>query len=90
MRQFVCLTLSATIPEVTTIMNLRHLLEKHQLAPAILAVINGYLMQTIEAQGGKAAKLALDISDTASYQVISNTVTAVLNTDFRHQDAAFM
>ncbi|EPM0512385.1 TPA: IS5-like element ISPa41 family transposase, partial [Pseudomonas aeruginosa] len=32
-------------PEDTTIMNFRHLLEKHQLAPAILAVINGYLQE---------------------------------------------
>ena len=40
MRQFARLTLSAPIPEDTTIMNFRHLLEKHQLAPAILAVIN--------------------------------------------------
>lgn len=45
MRQFARLTLSAPIPEDTTIMNLRHLLEKHQLAPAILAVINGYLRE---------------------------------------------
>lgn len=45
MRQFARLTLSAPIPEDTTIMNFRHLLEKHQLAPAILAVINGYLQE---------------------------------------------
>ncbi|MEO4016692.1 IS5 family transposase [Pseudomonas rossensis] len=38
-------SLSAPIPEDTTIMNFRHLLEKHQLAPAILAVINGYLQE---------------------------------------------
>ena len=41
MRQFARLTLSAPIPEDTTIMNFRHLLEKHQLAPKILALING-------------------------------------------------
>ena len=45
MRQFARLTLSAPIPEDITIMNFRHLLEKHQLAPAILAVINGYLQE---------------------------------------------
>jgi IS5 family transposase len=45
MRQFARLTLSAPIPEDTTIMNFRHLLEKHQLAPAILALINGYLQE---------------------------------------------
>jgi IS5 family transposase len=45
MRQFVRLTLSAPIPEDTTIMNFQHLLEKHKLAPAILAVINGYLQE---------------------------------------------
>ena len=45
MRQFARLTLSAPIPEDTTIMNFRHLLEEHQLAPAILAVINGYLQE---------------------------------------------
>lgn len=41
--QFAGLTLIAPIPEDTTIMIFRHLLEKHKLAPAILAVINGYL-----------------------------------------------
>lgn len=45
MRQFARLTLSAPMPEDTTIMNFRHLLEKHQLAPAILAVINDYLQE---------------------------------------------
>lgn len=35
-RQFARLTLSAPIPEYTTIMNFRHLLEKHQLAAGIL------------------------------------------------------
>lgn len=43
MRQFARLTLRAPIPEDTTIINFRHLLERHQLASAILAVINGYL-----------------------------------------------
>lgn len=47
MRQFARLTLSAPIPEDTTIMNFRHLLEKHKLAPAILAVINGYLQEKV-------------------------------------------
>ena len=42
MRQFARLTLSAPIPEDTTIMNFRHLLEKHQLAAGILDVINRY------------------------------------------------
>lgn len=45
MRQFVRPTLSAPIPEDTTIMYFRHLLEKHQLAPASLAVINGCLQE---------------------------------------------
>jgi len=43
MRQFARLTLSAPIPEDTTIMKFAHLLEKHQLAAGILQVINGYL-----------------------------------------------
>lgn len=43
MRQFARLTLSAPIPEDTTIMKFRHLLEKHQLAAGTLQVINGYL-----------------------------------------------
>ncbi len=42
-RQFARLTLSAPIPEDTTIMKFRHLREKHQLAVGILQVINGYL-----------------------------------------------
>ena len=37
MRQFARLTLSAPIPEDPTIKNFRHLLETHQLEPAILA-----------------------------------------------------
>lgn len=42
MRQFARLTLSAPIPENATIMNFRHLFEKHELARVILAVINSY------------------------------------------------
>ncbi|MFC6478861.1 IS5 family transposase [Pseudomonas asuensis] len=42
-RQFARLTLSAPIPEDTTILNFRRLLEKHGLAAGILQVINGYL-----------------------------------------------
>lgn len=45
MRQIARLTLSAPIPEDTTIMNFRHLLEKYQLATATLAVINGSLQK---------------------------------------------
>lgn len=43
MRQFARLTLSAPISEDTTIMNFRHLLEKHHLAAGILVTINNYL-----------------------------------------------
>ncbi len=43
MRHFARLTLSAPIPEDTTIMNFRHLLEKHQLAAGTLETINNYL-----------------------------------------------
>ncbi|VVN82474.1 hypothetical protein PS723_01199 [Pseudomonas fluorescens] len=45
LRQFARLTSSAPIPEDTTIMNFRHLLEKHLLAAGIFAVINGYLQE---------------------------------------------
>ena len=45
MCQFAPLTLSAPIPEDPRNVNFRHLLEKHQIAPAILAVINGYLQE---------------------------------------------
>jgi IS5 family transposase len=41
--QFAGLTFSAPIPDDTTIMDFRYLLEKHKFVPAILAVINGYL-----------------------------------------------
>lgn len=43
MRQFAGLTLSAPIPEVTTIVNFRHPLEKQQLAAGILETINNDL-----------------------------------------------
>ncbi|WP_347507273.1 IS5 family transposase [Pseudomonas anguilliseptica] len=42
LRQFAGLTLER-IPDETTILNFRRLLEKHELAAGILAVINGYL-----------------------------------------------
>ena len=42
LRQFAGLSLER-IPDETTILNFRRLLEKHELASAILAVINGYL-----------------------------------------------
>lgn len=45
LRQFARLTLSAPIPEDTTIMNIRHLLEKHQLAAGVLTLINDYLQE---------------------------------------------
>ncbi|NER63470.1 SDR family oxidoreductase [Pseudomonas sp. MAFF212427] len=40
------------------------------------------LMREIQAQGGKVAMLALDITDTASYQAFSRAVADVLKTDF--------
>lgn len=44
LRQFAQLSLTqGSIPEDTTIMNFRHLLEKHGLASGILAVINDHL-----------------------------------------------
>ena len=42
LRQFAGLSLER-IPDETTILNFRRLLEKHELAAGILAVINGYL-----------------------------------------------
>ena len=42
LRQFAGLNLES-IPDETTILNFRRLLEKHELAAGILAVINGYL-----------------------------------------------
>ena len=43
MRRFARLSGLDTIPDETTILNFRRLLEKHELAGGILAVINGYL-----------------------------------------------
>ena len=48
------------------------------------------LKQEIEAQGGKASMLALDITDTASYQGFSNAVTNTLKTDFRRDRFDFL
>ncbi|TWI46292.1 IS4 family transposase [Pseudomonas duriflava] len=46
LRQFAKLSLTqGSIPEDTTIMNFRHLLEQHELATGILAVINGHLSE---------------------------------------------
>jgi len=43
MRQFARLTLTKPIPDETTILNFRRLLEQNELAPEILARVNGYL-----------------------------------------------
>ncbi|WP_207281743.1 SDR family NAD(P)-dependent oxidoreductase [Pseudomonas sp. FW300-N2F2] len=48
------------------------------------------LKQEIEAQGGKAAMLPLDITDTASYQDFSNALTATLKTDFGRERFDFL
>lgn len=43
MRTFAGLSLTEAIPDETTILNFRHLLEKNELAPEILSRVNGYL-----------------------------------------------
>jgi transposase, IS5 family len=43
MRKFAGLSLPGPIPDETTILNFRHLLETHELAPEILSRINAYL-----------------------------------------------
>ncbi len=43
MRQFARLTLTKPIPDETTILNFRRLLEENELAPEILARVNAYL-----------------------------------------------
>ncbi len=43
MRGFARLTLTQAIPDETTILNFRRLLEKHDLAPKLLAAVNGHL-----------------------------------------------
>jgi len=43
MRQFARLTLTKPIPDETTILNFRRLLEENELAPEILGRVNGYL-----------------------------------------------
>ncbi|MDF5890246.1 SDR family oxidoreductase [Pseudomonas syringae pv. syringae] len=48
------------------------------------------LKQEIEAQGGKAAMLPLDITDTASYQAFSKTLTDTLKTDFGRERFDFL
>ena len=43
MRVFAGLSLTKTIPDETTILNFRHLLEKYELAPEILSRVNAFL-----------------------------------------------
>ena len=43
MRVFAGLTLTKAIPDETTILNFRHLLEEYELAPEILSRVNAYL-----------------------------------------------
>jgi len=48
------------------------------------------LKQEIEALGGKAAMLPLDITDTASYQHFSDAVTETLKTHFGRENFDFL
>ncbi|MBL0894827.1 SDR family NAD(P)-dependent oxidoreductase, partial [Pectobacterium atrosepticum] len=48
------------------------------------------LKQEIEAQGGKAVMLPLDITDSASYQAFSDAVTETLKTDFARERFNFL
>jgi NAD(P)-dependent dehydrogenase (short-subunit alcohol dehydrogenase family) len=48
------------------------------------------LKKEIEAQGGKAAMLPLDITDTASYPAFSNAVTETLRADFGRERFDFL
>src|SRR5471030_866284 len=48
------------------------------------------LIREIEAQGGKAAMLALDITDTASYKDFSSAVANVLKADFGRERFDFL
>jgi len=48
------------------------------------------LKQEIEALGGKAAMLSLDITDTASYQAFTNALTDTLKTDFGRERFDFL
>jgi len=48
------------------------------------------LMREIEAQGGKAAMLPLDITDTASYQAFSYALTDTLKTKFGRERFDFL
>ena len=48
------------------------------------------LMREIEAQGGKAAILPLDITDVSSYQTFSDAVTDVLKTKFHRERFDFL
>lgn len=48
------------------------------------------LKQEIESQGGKAAMLPLDITDTANFPFFSNTLTETLKTDFGRERFDFL
>jgi IS5 family transposase len=45
LRQFAGLSSQASIPDETTILNFRHLIEEHDLAEDILACVNGHLVR---------------------------------------------
>ena len=44
-RKFAQVRLTGAIPDETTLLNFRHLLEKHELAPKLLAAVNEHLTQ---------------------------------------------
>ena len=53
-RRFVGLSLSEALPDETTILNFRHLLERHELGKALFYEINAHLeSQGLRLRGGK-------------------------------------
>lgn len=65
MRQFSGLHLDR-IPDETTILNFRRLLEKHELAGGILQIINGYLLDR-----GQTFSIMLNFSRVPEFRFFS-------------------
>lgn len=83
LRQFAQLTLGAPIPEDTTLMNVRHLPEKHPLVAGILAVINA---TTVELANTRRSYdiVPVKVDELAEQQRIADTKTLKRNTVARY------
>lgn len=80
MRLFARLSLDSALPDRTTIMNFRHLLEQHQLARQLFKTINRWLAEAgvMMTQGtGMKAHIGVDANSGLTHSLVTTAATSM-------------